>query len=332
VGAFDLSDWDCKPVDSLESLDDAFDQAALSTPGIASYCSSRDWAIAASDHLHPGREPWVVERDGSWLALTHGHHPQVGPYLQPLEGDWGFCAPVLGPNASANVQLLSAGLRHWERQWQVALLHGLDVNTADLVSTALQGRYRVVVRDGIRCRVASLEGGVDGFLSRRSSRFRRNLRRDRRRTDTLGVDYETNKVTDGVDALMARILAVEARSWKTTAGQSVLASRRYRAFYINVLERAAARGGARAAFARVGGKDVAYVFGAVLADGYRGFQLGFDAEWADLGVGNQVQLALIEALCDENIISYDLGMEMPYKARWAENLLPLRTVVVVNPL
>ena len=70
----------------IERLGHAYDHAALATPGIARYCSSRDWAVAAATHLHPGREPLIVHRNGSWVALTHGHHPQVGAYLQEKLG------------------------------------------------------------------------------------------------------------------------------------------------------------------------------------------------------------------------------------------------------
>ncbi len=40
-----------------------------------------------------------------------------------------------------------------------------------------------------------------------------------------------------------------------------------------------------------------------------------------MGLGNLVQYNMIQWLCDEGVKKYDLGMDMPYKRRWAENRL-----------
>jgi len=315
----------------LEMLGADYDAAALCTPGISAYCSARDWSVSAAINLHPGRRPLVVRRGGYWLALTHGVHEQVGPYLQPMESDWGFASPILGTDTRVCVQLLWDALTAWESQWQVALLHGLTRGLANAAAIALDRRYRVVLRDGIRCQIASLEGGVDGFLARRSNALRRNLRRDERRFCAAGGTFDSITSARSIDAVVSRIMQVEAQSWKHGARQSVLASPRYRAFYTDALGRAQARGGLRACFATLDGRDVAYVFGGVLGDQYRGFQLGYDESLATFGLGNQVQLQMIRGLCAEGVQAYDLGMEMAYKGRWAERLQRLHTLVVVKP-
>ena len=219
------------PVDAVEILDleaapAALDEAASATPGIATYCSASDWTLSAIAHLHAGRTPVVYRRDDAWVALSHGVHDDVGPYLQPLEADWGFASPLLGPDPRFAVELLGEVLRG-AREWRVALLTGLPVGVASQVCTAMDRNNRVV-------------------------------------------------------------------------------------------------------FARRHETDLAYVFGGIIEDRYRGFQLGYDDDEATLGLGNQVQFAMIEHLAAEGVRSYDLGMEMAYKARWADELLRLYTVVIVK--
>ena len=312
----------------LEAAPAALDEAASATPGIATYCSASDWTLSAIAHLHAGRTPVVYRRDDAWVALSHGVHDDVGPYLQPLEADWGFASPLLGPDPRFAVELLGEVLRG-AREWRVALLTGLPVGVASQVCTAMDRNNRVVMREGIRCQVARIDDGTEGFLARRSAKHRANLRRDRRRAMEQGVYFELVEGGDA-DALLARILAVERRSWKFRAGQSVLQSPRYRAFYGGVIARALKRGALRVVFARRHETDLAYVFGGIIEDRYRGFQLGYDDDEATLGLGNQVQFAMIEHLAAEGVRSYDLGMEMAYKARWADELLRLYTVVIVK--
>ena len=313
----------------VRPLSDRYDLCVANTDDISHYCSSADWVASAVHTLHPGHHPLLVERDNHWVAFTLGNHHHIGPYLQPLEADWGFASPLIGRDMRQCIELLVDTLRAAADRWQVALLSGLPRATAEMAALALDEDYRVVLRDGIRCQVARLSGGVDAFFERRSASARRNLRRDQRRTRREGIEFQLLPHNADVDVLIARVLEVERRSWKYAAGQSVLLNTRYRSFYRAVLQRAAERDALWALFARQDGRDLAYVFGGVLDDTYRGFQLGYDAHYAQLGLGNQVQLALIEALCAAGIDRYDLGMEMRYKDRWSDELLDLANLVVV---
>lgn len=322
--------WNRDRLVDVELLGADFDAAACATPGISPYCTSRDWAVSATRHLHPGRKPIVVRRDGHWVALTLGVHEQVGPFLQPFEADWGFASPLMGPDSRAAVELLCEVLASERDGWQVAVLTGLTFEMTSLIALTLDSQYRVVLREGLSCQMGRLSDGLDPYMSRRSSRFRRNLRRDQRRAKAQGIEFELVDSSVPLSHVMPRIMSVERRSWKHASGQSVLASPRYRAFYMNVMQRGARRGARRVMFAKQGDTDLAYVFGGVMGGAYRGFQLGFDDTLAHLGLGNQVQMALIEALIEEGCDTYDLGMAMAYKDRWADETLELQTAVVIK--
>jgi CelD/BcsL family acetyltransferase involved in cellulose biosynthesis len=83
-------------------------------------------------------------------------------------------------------------------------------------------------------------------------------------------------------------------------------------------------------FARYRDEDVGYVLGAVFAGEYRGLQFSYDDSLRRFGIGSLLQLAQIEALCEEGVARYDLGTEMDYKRRWAEAILQTEMYVLVR--
>ena len=90
-----------------------------------------------------------------------------------------------------------------------------------------------------------------------------------------------------------------------------------------MVRRLAAAGRLRALVATAGGRDVAYVLGAVFGDTYRGLQFSFDAEHRALGLGNLAQLAQVRLLAEREpaVVQYDLGTGGDYKAAWAEAVM-----------
>jgi CelD/BcsL family acetyltransferase involved in cellulose biosynthesis len=183
----------------------------------------------------------------------------------------------------------------------------------------LDARYALRPLDATQRFQASLAGGVDGWLARRSRAFRRNLRASRRRTRDAGVCFESLRPC-GVEAAAlayARALDVERDTWKTRTGNGVERGP-MREFYALMLPRLAARGALRVLFATRDGVDLGYLYGGVSGDLFRGLQFGFRDELRGLGLGNALQAEAIERLCAEGIATYDLGSQSDYKRRWAE--------------
>ena len=170
---------------------------------------------------------------------------------------------------------------------------------------------------------ASLEGGLDGFLSRRSANLRSKWRKSFRRAADRGVTFERSCPTDtaGADAVYARMLAVEQRSWKGV-GHCGMTESPAREFYADMIRRLAAQGTARVMFARHEGQDIGFMFGGMLGPCYRGQQFSYDAAWKDLSIGNLLQVEQIRWLCEEGAVRYDMGTAsgepMAYKLHWTE--------------
>src|SRR5205823_6218952 len=125
--------------------------------------------------------------------------------------------------------------------------------------------------------VASLEGGVDGFLGRRSRELRKSIRKSLRGASHAGLSFEGVRATsaDGAEALYEQNQSVEAASWKARDGVGISAGP-MRAFYGLMLPRLCARGQQRTVFACMRGRDVGYILGAVFEGEYRGLQFSYD--------------------------------------------------------
>jgi CelD/BcsL family acetyltransferase involved in cellulose biosynthesis len=139
------------------------------------------------------------------------------------------------------------------------------------------------------------------------------------------------RVTSAADAeaLYARILAIETRSWKGEDGVGIHQGPMNR-FYADMLPRLAARGRQRTLFARLGDQDVAYCLGAVFDGEYRGLQFSYDREHRALSLGSLLQYHQIVELTAEGVHRYDLGQDMDYKRRWAEEEFETVLLVLIH--
>lgn len=295
-----------------------FDRAVAATPGLEPFCSSALWQLAAHDHLRqdPPRRHLIVENGGAWLVFAGGNQPGL---LLPFEASWGFASPVVGPPpALASLIIEAAAAERQERGQKLALcITGLDREGAlhrmirDL-RTAQRFYQEAEGTDGLSIDLAD---GVEGWLARRSRKFRR----------TLAAAEKTCAELEIVDAsreapaeLYERILAIQRRTYKWAEGTDIFQIPAYAAFYRALLDRFAAGGGLRLLFAHRDGEDLAHIFGAVSGATYRGLQMSYVDDARDLGLGNFLQLENLRRCEAENITRYDLGMVSPYKERWAD--------------
>jgi hypothetical protein len=319
-----------EPVDLAACADD-FDAEVARTPKIDRFCSTTAWILAASSALMPPRTPFTLRGNHGYLAAMRGVHPAGFPYLEPVELAWGLAAPLVGADAEALVEEVVALLAA-RRDWQLAILsgHTLDGPQRRTLERVLPARWERRRGTPTIRHVASLEGGVDGFLGRRSRELRKTIRKTLRAAADAGVEFEDVRAPPGgAAALYERIQAIEARSWKAHEGVGI-SQGPMRTFYERMLPRLCARGEQRTIIARRGDRDIGYVLGAVFEGEYRGLQFSYDDEHARLGIGGLLQYHQIEALVAEGVGRYDLGTEMDYKRRWAEEIVETEMLVLVR--
>lgn len=319
-----------EPID-LAAMADDFDREVAQTPAIDRFCSSSAWILAATAALMPPRAPFSFKGIHGYFAAMRGVHPAGFPYVEPVELAWGLASPLIGSDAVglvAEVVPLLAG----RRDWQLAIFSGLTVTGPQrrALDATLPPRWERRRGQPTIRHVASLDGGIDGFLSRRSRDLRKSLRKALRAAQDAGMTFESVRASEPeAHALYDRIQAVEARSWKSREGVGIHAGP-MRAFYGAMLPRLCALGQQRTIFARLGDRDVGYILGAVMVGEYRGLQFSYDADLAHLSVGGLLQYHQVTELCAEGIARYDLGTEMDYKRRWAEEIMETEMLVLVR--
>ena len=319
-----------QPVE-LGSVADDFDREIAVTPAIDRFCSSSAWILAAATTLMPPRAPFSFRGEHGFFAAARGVHPAGFPYIEPIELAWGLASPLVGrdPAALADevVPLLAA-----RRDWQLAILAGMtgDGPQRRALERVLPPRWERRRGTPTVRHVASLEGGVDGYLSRRSRDLRKAIRKQLRAAAEGGITFESVRAPAAeAEALYARIQETEAKSWKARDGVGISAGP-MRAFYGAMLPRLCLLGQQRTIFARHDGQDVGYILGAVLQSEYRGLQFSYDDAYSPYGLGGLLQYHQVVELCADGIERYDLGTEMDYKKRWAEGVMETEMLVLVR--
>ena len=313
--------------DELDRLARPWDDAVDRTPDADEFCASSRWSFAAAasfDHAGPAS----VITDGIGFAGMRPATAEDGTsLLLGLDPVWGFATPLVGHPLRA-AAALAAHLRR--TPVDLALVAGqLDDGPM------LHGLARVVGRDHRLLRGeeehrlrADVGDGFEAWWMRRSPGFRQQLRRLERAAADAGVVIADLSALAPDDA-MDRVLAIEARSWKGQEGTG-LASDELAAFYRRVVWRLATAEHLRLLVARVGDEDVAFVLGGIRGTTYRGLQLSHDAAHAHLGLGHLLQLHQVRALAGTGIHTYDLGMDMEYKRRWADRTDTTFSVLVAR--
>ena len=294
------------------------------------------WQLAFHDAFAPGQR-LLIELNGSSLAaFTEYISEKGGVFLLPIESMWFSGCPVLGPQ----------GLTLMRRALEACAADHRGVPPSVVVSgvqpgslfeeelwRSLHASHVFRVYPTAEQRAASLRGGYDGYLSRRSANLRSKLKKSQRRAAARGVAFERRipATLEEADELYARMLDVERRSWKGI-GECGMAESPSKEFYQVMIRRLALCGGGRVIFATCDGADIGFVFGGMAKAVYRGQQFSYDNAWASFSIGNLLQAEQIRWLCEENAVRYDMGMSgdprMAYKQHWAEQILMLRTFIL----
>ena len=319
-----------EPVD-LAAIADDFDREVAATPAIDRFCSTAAWILAAADALMPPRIPFSFRGAAGYFAAMRGIHPAGFPYVEPIELAWGLAAPLIGRDPDALVAEV-ASLLSARRDWQLAIFSGLTADGPQRLALERELPRRWERRRGTPTvrHVADLEGGVDAFLGRRSRELRKTIRKTTRIAAQAGLEFEHVRASRaGATTLYDRIQAIECRSWKAEEGVGI-GSGPMHMFYGLMLPRLCELGQQRTVFARHEDRDVGYILGAVFGGEYRGLQFSYDDDLARLGIGGLLQMEQVMALCEEGVARYDLGTEMDYKRRWAEEIMETEMLVIVR--
>lgn len=299
----------------LDHADSIWNRAVVADQHGDPFCCRTEWQLSFYEAIGPDRPLHVRAHDGSVVAFAERVLDDVR-VLEPLDNSWLFGSTLIGPDAVPMLRELMA-----EHPAHAVIVSGLlpgGPRVQELVRAFGATHQIFRVSDETAC-TASLRGGLDGYLSRRSAKLRRGVRSAARRAAARGVTYERHapRTKAECEAVYARVLSVEERSWKGI-GRCGMAEEPSRTFYRLMLQRQVTSGGGRVMFAVHDGEDIGYVFGGVASGVYRGQQFSFVDAWRRDSIGNLLQLEQVRWLCEEGVERYDMGPVMDYKRSWTE--------------
>lgn len=302
--------------------------AVQETPGIDHFCSSLDWTLPAHAAFIADQPMYLLKGQHGYVTLAGGFSPGIGRYLQPLEAAWRLASPFAGKNVEKLVTEFSNHLTQENFvNWELLCLSGIppEGRLFDVITNIFTPQYRVALGEDTRRFIADISGGSQTWLSNRSSKFRANMRRVLKSADNASLEFEHVKANENqTQELYERILAIEAKSWKGMSGTGILDGA-MKKFYEKMLPRLARRDALRVIIVKKDTKDIAFIFGGLLGTTYRGLQMSYDNDFRELSLGNLVQFKMIDWLGKEGIQNYDLGSELEYKMRWADEKLVTTT-------
>ena len=294
------------------------------------YCSSPYWGLALCEAFQPEGKLYCY-RDSSdeHFAAFYERKVEGGELILPTDGMWLLGSSIFGPQPEVFFQEL---LQYWAKfpkggTLRQIMLTGLYPNHPLMRSNPWEVFGGWEIESSGRM-IASLENGLDGFMSRRSKNFRSRLRRMVKAATSAGIEVEFMPCQADLstcETLIERIFRLEKQSWKGQARRGI-DSGGMRHFYELMIPDLASDGLLRGLFLTREGKDLAYLFGASFDDYFRGLQFSFIDE-EKLGLGNVCQYHMISRLTEEGCVDYDLGQAMAYKRRWAETHIESRSFI-----
>jgi CelD/BcsL family acetyltransferase involved in cellulose biosynthesis len=174
------------------------------------------------------------------------------------------------------------------------------------------------------------DGDVAAFEATLSSRRRQDFRRARRGLERHGaVTFDLRSPTPAtVDADLDEALRIEAASWKSRGGTTLLRHPRVGAFFRDYTRRMAAQGKLRIAFLRVAGTGIAMQLFVEHASRFWIYKIGYDERWADHSPGVQLMWELMRQACAARLAGVELlGTTEPWLTIWAKEFREYRTLV-----
>lgn len=299
---------------------------ALTSGQADPFCCGPIWNLAYYKTICAGRRIFYAASGTGAVLFGEAFAMGGERLLVPLEDSWLYGQPLLGEDApDLLAQSLPAIAEGCRGHLPLFLISGIIDPSPFSARLFLRHSpdFQFYREARMRQCSASLLGGVDGWLSRRSGNCRAKLRKSARRAKERGVEFERVR-PNAAEAPMVyvRMLEIEEKSWKGLqhCGMTESPSAEFYAEMIRMLAKTAS---AMVIFATLDGEDIGFIFGGLAGLCYRGQQFSYSQEYADLSLGNLLQLEKIRWLCESGCVRYDMGPatgpRMEYKRHWTEH-------------
>ncbi|PLX88220.1 MAG: hypothetical protein C0618_04780 [Desulfuromonas sp.] len=176
--------------------------------------------------------------------------------------------------------------------------------------------------------VVDLKGGFEGYCQSLKSKLRNNLKRQRKKIETVGA---WRVETCGRDASCAehlsvldRVFAIYDRSWKAASG-GVL-SDLHRDYYRELISQFAQQNMADTALLQIDGADVAFIVCLVEGNVYYDVKVSYDENFAALSPGIFLMHNYLQYVAGQGGVSVVSHGNRAYKKNWATAFVPRERV------
>lgn len=292
-----------------------------------------DWFAAAAHTFELPTETLALRRGGVLAAVAPlGTDLRAGvPRLQPL-GIRALHEPsgLLYRDAEA-LEAMCKALIDLRRPFILQRMPLGDPLRAALAKAARRRGllYEIATPDSPAVNFAG-DGNVAAFEARLSSRRRQDYRRARRGLERLGPVTFDMRVPSvfSVAAALEEAMHIEASSWKSRGGSTLLHTGQLRAFFHEYARRAAANGRLRIAFLRVDGVGIAMQLIVEHAARFWIYKVGYDEKWAEHSPGVQLMWEVMRYACESRMAGVELlGKVEEWLTVWSRAVREYRTLI-----
>jgi CelD/BcsL family acetyltransferase involved in cellulose biosynthesis len=282
--------------------------------------SSRAWVTSWAASFADGLEPAAL------VGLDGGREP-VG--LAPLfVGAEGAVFPVnfLSPRGELLVR------RGAEREFGAAVLARLRKRRLRLTDASVprdSPTYRALAGPGaagyLRLETpgrvspfVDVAGPWDEYTASRPRRVTHQWERKIRKAEREArLTFHRAEPVQDLDALVERLVTVDARSWREKEGTSI-GGRGVRGFYADATAALAASGRLRLFWLETDGRTVAFLYGAVFDGVYYALKTAFDEEFSRLSPGAMLFHGAVRDAFETGLRRFDfVGETARWKEEWA---------------
>jgi CelD/BcsL family acetyltransferase involved in cellulose biosynthesis len=242
-------------------------------------------------------------RGAALLSPTNYHTPEFA---------------ILAEDAAVMRVLADTVFRHRPRRVSIAFLEQRSLGATELRGAAVVAGYRVLSRPLLSSPYVVVDTEWATYEQRLSKNLRSDLRRCQRRLGEEGdVTFDFNDGTEGLDALLADVFAIEARSWKAARGTAMTSDVDVRSFYDESARWAAGRGCLLVALLRVDGRPVAMHVGIQDRGVHYLIKGSYDPYYRRGSPGKVLLRATLQRAFERGLDRVELlGTDDPYKRAW----------------
>ena len=188
----------------------------------------------------------------------------------------------------------------------------------DLLRRMSQGSNTLKERVSSICPYILLPNSYEVFFGKLGRNMRRNLRRwSRKLREEYEVKFDKIDNIDSIQKAIKTFYELHRKRWRSKGLPGLFADKIFRDFHLDIAKCFAGRGWLNLSFLTVNDKPISSSYGFEYNQKFYYYLSGFDSEYSKYGVGNILNMHLIDNCIRREMKEFDfLRGADPYKSSW----------------